>query len=56
MEEVTLTGLRLYVVFHKDIPAVFFAEAHCMSLSSCISIFYAQIPYANIHSLNSKQM
>lgn len=60
MEEVTLAGLRLYVVFHRDIPAVFFAEAHCSLLVTkslhLLFIFYAQIPHANIHSLNSKQM
>lgn len=32
MESVTLAGLRLYMVFNKDIPAVFFAEAHCSLL------------------------
>lgn len=42
MEMVTvMTDLRLYVTFHTHFPAVFFAEAHSLSLScwSCCFFF-----------------
>lgn len=54
LEEVTLAGLRLYVVFHKDVTAVFFAETHCSLLVTnflhFLFLFMVRIPRTNVHN------